>query len=789
MQTWVKADLRHRVASTVALVLLIGLSAGISLTALAGSRRTDTAYDRFLESSRSATHRVQYTPDADADADVDEEVLEQLAADPAIDVVVPVHFLIGFTEASPLDISMITSPEPAFLRDIDRLDLVAGRTPTPSAADEVLVNQTLARSAGLQPGDQLQLATFTPKQIDEEDFESGPQGPPLDLLVTGVGRNPDDLADDQSPFVFGGPAFFEATEGEVGGHGPSLEILGGPDADVRAAVDRAFERVPLKEALLVEGVEIRSDRVRDATGVLSTGLLLFAACAAMASIVVASQALGRRLASQGPDQLALSAMGATRLQRLAGVLLAAAPAIVGGASVAVAVAVLGSWWMPIGLARRAEPNLGLSFDAVTLGVGALALVSALLATTALSGRRLTRSSGPGAGAAEPASLRRSTGAAVAERAGSSPPTLFGITMALEPGRGRTAVPVRPALIGAVAGVAGVVAALTFGSSLGHFVDTPSAYGFNWHLSPDLFDDQPEQLAARSEVEDVGLLLFRQTTVEGEDIDGMAVLPVKGNPSLTVLDGRMPRTTGEIALGPKTMEQLDARIGARLEATSAQDEPIEVEVVGEVLFPTFDDNPFNEGMAFHPDLAADVARSDGFGQAMVSFRPGVDLDEAEAIVEEVAPDSITVYARPSRPPDVANLAQVRRMPLALAAFLVVLAVAAVVHALVVAVRRRRRDLGVVRAIGFLRQQVRSSIVVQAVTLVVVGLLAGIPLGIVLGRTAWAVVANGMGVGASPDVPTAAVGAMVPIGVVLAALAAVLPARSAARLRTTEALSAE
>ena len=89
---------------------------------------------------------------------------------------------------------------------------------------------------------------------------------------------------------------------------------------------------------------------------------------------------------------------------------------------------------------------------------------------------------------------------------------------------------------------------------GHLVDTPAAYGFNWQLSPDLFEDEPERLAERSEVEDLGLLLFRQTIIEGEDLDGLAVVPVKGNPSLTVLDGRMPTTPGEVALGPKTMDR-------------------------------------------------------------------------------------------------------------------------------------------------------------------------------------------------------------------------------------------
>ena len=215
----------------------------------------------------------------------------------------------------------------------------------------------------------------------------------------------------------------------------------------------------------------------------------------------------------------------------------------------------------------------------------------------------------------------------------------------------------------------------------------------------------------------------------------------------------------------------------------------MEVVGEVLFPTFDENPFNEGVAFHPDMAVDMVQSEGSGRALVTFQPGIDRDRAVEIAEQVAPDSVNVYSYPSRPPDVANLAQVRWMPLALAAFLVVLALAAISHALVTAVRRRRRDLGIVRALGFRKGQVRAAVVVQAATLAVVGLVVGLPLGIVIGRTAWSVVASGLGVATTPRAPMLALLALVPLTMITAALVGLLPARSAARLRTAEALAAE
>ena len=58
-------------------------------------------------------------------------------------------------------------------------------------------------------------------------------------------------------------------------------------------------------------------------------------------------------------------------------------------------------------------------------------------------------------------------------------------MAFEPGRGRTAVPVRSALAGTTVAVAAVVAALVFGTSLIALVGTPHRYGQNWAQELDL----------------------------------------------------------------------------------------------------------------------------------------------------------------------------------------------------------------------------------------------------------------------------------------------------------------
>jgi ABC-type lipoprotein release transport system permease subunit len=785
VRAWARSELRRGFLGTVALVLLVGLSTAVAATAVAGARRTHSAFDRFLESSAAATHRLQYT----SDADVDGEVLDRLRSHPDVEQAVPLWFTVAFSEATDYDIGVFHSSDPALLRDIDRPRLLEGRLPAPDADDEVVINEFLRRQTGIGVGGTISLITFSQEQLEEDRFDEEPGGPLLDLTVVGVGRLPDDVADEEASFLLAGPGYYERTAGEAGAFGPSFELIVRNGADAAAVVDEALAGLPVEEPEL-EGVEARTDRVRDATRVLEIGLLLFGACAALAGIVACGQAISRRLASLAVDQGPLQAMGLTRAQRVGGVLHVAAPTALAGALLGVALSVAASPLMPLGVARRAEPSPGIDVDWTVLAAAVAVAVVALLATAALAAWRVTAPSATTAAVVvQPARLRRSVAARTAARTGRSPAAVLGMSMALEAGRGRTAVPVRPALVGAVAGIAGVVAALTFGASLDRLVTTPSAYGWNWAISPDLFGDDAETVAALPEVKDVGVLLFRQTSVDGEPVEGIAVHAVAGAPSLTVLDGRMPNSVGEVALGPKTAEELDKGIGDTMRVDTNDGEAVEVTVVGEVLFPVFDENPFNEGLAFHPDLAVDVQQSDGFGAAMVDFRPGVTDDEGTAAVREVLPESLTVYSFPSQPGDVANLEQVSAVPLALAAFLVVVALAAVAHALVTSVRRRRRDLGVVRSIGFRGRDVLMSVGIQASTIIVIGLLVGAPLGVAVGRSAWSLVADQLGVGTSPSIPALALVALVPAALVAAVVLALLPGRAATRVSPAVALRAE
>ena len=137
----------------------------------------------------------------------------------------------------------------------------------------------------------------------------------------------------------------------------------------------------------------------------------------------------------------------------------------------------------------------------------------------------------------------------------------------------------------------------------------------------------------------------------------------------------------------------------------------------------------------------------------------------------------------------NLADIDRMPVLLALFVGFLAVAALVHATVTTVRWRRRDLAVLRVVGFSGRQLRSTVRWQAWVPVLVGLLAGVPVGIALGRWVWVLVARGPGVQDDAAISVAALATLVPAALLFGALVAALPGRSAARLRPAVALRAE
>ena len=143
----------------------------------------------------------------------------------------------------------------------------------------------------------------------------------------------------------------------------------------------------------------------------------------------------------------------------------------------------------------------------------------------------------------------------------------------------------------------------------------------------------------------------------------------------------------------------------------------------------------------------------------------------------------------RPSDILSYERVRTTPLILAGVLALLAIATVAHALVTAVRRRRRDLALLKTLGFTRRQVSTAVAWQATTLAAVALVIGVPLGVIVGRWSWTALADNLGTVAEPIVPVLAVVVAVPIVMLVANAVAYVPGRIAASLRPASVLRSE
>jgi putative ABC transport system permease protein len=122
-------------------------------------------------------------------------------------------------------------------------------------------------------------------------------------------------------------------------------------------------------------------------------------------------------------------------------------------------------------------------------------------------------------------------------------------------------------------------------------------------------------------------------------------------------------------------------------------------------------------------------------------------------------------------------------------LALLAIGTLAHLLVTGVRRRRRDLAVLKTLGFAGPPVLGAIAWQATAFAAVALLIGLPAGILAGRWAWVFFADAAGVPAGAAIPLTAIMLAVPVTLALANLIAAWPAWTAARLRPAAVLRAE
>jgi polyferredoxin len=170
----------------------------------------------------------------------------------------------------------------------------------------------------------------------------------------------------------------------------------------------------------------------------------------------------------------------------------------------------------------------------------------------------------------------------------------------------------------------------------------------------------------------------------------------------------------------------------------------------------------------------AARQQGGLPFLVRFAPGVTRDAGLAAVSH----DITGLPNPfvtaaERPANVVSLASIAGLPVALSGLLALIAAGTLAHTLASSTRRRRRDLAILKTLGFLRRQVRQAVAWQATTIAAIALLVGLPTGVAGGRWAWRYFAAQLGVLPEPAVPLAAILIAIPGALVMANLIAAAP----------------
>lgn len=472
----------------------------------------------------------------------------------------------------------------------------------------------------------------------------------------------------------------------------------------------------------------------------------------------------------------LKALGADAAARRMILLLPAAAVIVASGLLAVAIAALTSPLVRLGLTSDVDPDLNFFVTPWVLAGGLAAIIAMLAAAVASSIWRVGRAT-QGANAPRRVPAAPALGAALRPLVGG--------------GERRAAAAARAAVVGAVVGVGGIVAVVTVASSLAGVGDDPRVHG--WSFDAAVSSQDPDLRAVKESIAfiehdpAVDRVVWASVSAVEAESERFEVFGLDGAGSLhpTLLTGRAPEAKDEIALGAKLFRDVGARLGQRLRVTTASGART-LRVVGTAVYPGLGSNG-------DPDTTASMTL-EGFGDlGAESYQTIALLDLAEDANSAPLAARVTEagreYIEPFAAPKIENLDSVGALPSLLIAFLTLLVVAAVGHSLIVSVGARRREFAILRSLGFLTSQTRAAVFWQATVTVLGGLIGGVFIGAIVGRQAWRIVADNVGILNRPTIPIGVVLGLVGATFVLANLLAILPARRAVRLRTAAILRTE
>jgi hypothetical protein len=536
-------------------------------------------------------------------------------------------------------------------------------------------------------------------------------------------------------------------------------------------------------------------------------LAVFGAIVALAGLVVVGQVIGRQLASDTVDSDVLRALGAgpvvTASARVAGLLGAA----VVGAALAVVAALALSPLAPLGPVRPVYPHRGISADWVVLGGGFAVVVAALAALALVLAWRQAPHRVMGTArhrARLPRASRRLPVAAAT-----------GLRFSMDTGDQRTAVGMRSAVLGTALAVTVVTGAVTFGSSLSTLISHPALYGWSWDYALDGGGGagavpgtaSSRLLGANPDVAAWSPVYFANLQIDGQTVPVLGADP-RAAVAPPVLSGRGLEATDQIVLGATTLASLHKHIGDSVDVRYGVANPTPLRIVGTASLPALGIGgvevthlSMSTGALLAYGLIPASVRN-SFGNSppgpnaiLIRARPGAPRGRLLASLTRMASQlslptnyGVTVLGV-QRPAEIVNYRSMRATPAYLAAGLGLGAVGGLGLTLIATVRRRRRDLAVLKTLGFTRRQLGSVIAWQSTFAVLTGTVVGLPLGIAAGRTLWDAFATAIGAVPTPRVPGATIAAIGVGALALGNLVTLVPARLASHVPAALALRAE
>ena len=840
-----RATLRHRLGGYLALAVLVGLIGGVALASVTAARRTQSSYPDYLASTNPSSLILQPNTDLNVSTAAQayaiyKEMLSRLRHLPHVTGLATADAVNatmltrsgGYGPVLFTQVQLVTSSNGMFTHQ-DRLTVTEGHRAV--RPDQVVATSRAAAVLHLHVGSKLRLGVWA--QVGPGVKGLPPIYRKLDLTVTGIGVVStqivqDDIDASRTGFLIGTPALDrEFMPCCTGTSYIGLQVAGGSRND--AAIDQDYVNLAtsifgsgssqLLQLLQVYNTSAIEAEAQRAIYPEAIALGVFGLIAGLAALIIGAQSVSRQLRAATDDSSVMRALGATPAATTADGVLGVLAAVVAGALLAVAVAIALSPFSLFGPVRQAEPGRGIYLDATVLGLGALAIILVLGGVAEVIGYRQA----PHRAAARAQTTDRGSALVRAGLgAGLGATGVAGLRFALEPGRGRTAVPVRSVLAGAVLAVTVVAATLTFGASLSYLIARPALYGWDFSYalySTDGWGPFPPQVTPLLKHDKLIAastgVYFLTVQIDGQTVPAI-LSPVHPAIGPQILSGSGLNGPGDIVLGPATLAALHEKVGDKITLRLGpviRDKTLRIS--GTAALPALGDT-----LGIHPSLSTgailpvsavskaslDEAGPDsGPNAILVRLRPGVSqaaglrsLQQITGYYNKVAHSPQTVaHAGPTalelvanvlpvqRPAEIVNYKSMGTMPVILAAGVAAGTVAALGLALVTSVRRRRRDLALLKTLGFTRRQLATTVAWQSTVVAIVGLVAGIPLGIAVGRWLWIVFAHELSTVPDPVVPAGSVALAAVAALVLANLVAALPGRSAARTPAALLLRAE